>query len=345
MKRVTAVAFCVVLNSWNVAFAETCGLTQSFKQADFDRDTNKPVQRKVLFDDSVVVFSAKMRVDADGGPRTYSAKDPGGTLCNPKLHPENIGKDPGALGCAMDTLCVGANIQVPGGAVYDYRSCSKLQDAFRIIRDSNWNPPPGYKLISVGIEMKDAAKGIPCIDANSAYFVSTSSTRSGEGGKRCEQKKWLDTLVPSIVAPKCWSNAYRENNPKDCASLPMPGIVPDVDTGDLVALRGRNGGRLTFGVIGDLGPNKKLGEASVGMLMKAAGLTEPPTYVAAANKLDGLEQFDVVVFKRTKFEKPLTLANAEDMAKVAEGAFKNWTGDVAKSREKLAACGASVSAK
>ena len=34
--------------------------------------------RKVLYSSDALVFSAKMRVDADGGPNAYSAKDPDG---------------------------------------------------------------------------------------------------------------------------------------------------------------------------------------------------------------------------------------------------------------------------
>lgn len=343
MIRLAPFVLFAALAASTIAQAEICGIPESFKQPDIDRITNKTVQRKVLIDENVLVFSALMRVDADGGPKAYSARDPDGTLCDPKRHPENVGKDPIALGCAMDSVCDGVNIQAPGGAILDYRSCPALQTAFRLVRDAHWQGPAGYKLISVGIEMKNAAKGLPCIDDNSTYFVSTSSTPSGEGGKRCEQKKWLDTLVPSIVVPKCWSNAYRDQNPKDCAKLPAPGVVPDLETGDLVVLRGRKAGSLTFGVIGDLGPNKKLGEASVGMLMKAAGQKDPPTYRSATDALDGAERFDVVVFKRTQFGKPLTLVNADEMAKVAESTFSAWTGDIAKSSAKLAACGASVS--
>ena len=111
-------------------------------------------------------------------------------------------------------------------------------------------------------------------------------------------------MVPSIVVPKCWSNAYRKENPKTCAALPAPGVTPDVEVGDLVALSGRSSGKSGYAVIGDLGPNGKLGEASVGLLMQAAGWTKPPAYLAATNSLDGLEQFDVVVLKNTKYGKP-----------------------------------------
>ncbi len=345
MKRLAAVSLAIVVASLSPATADTCGLTGRFLQPDVDRDTQAHVNRTVLFDSHAIVFTSMMHVDADGGPTTYSAKDPDGTLCNPKRHPENVGKDPIALGCAMDTICAGANVQIPGGTVLDYRSCPRLLKAFKTIRDSQWKPPSGYKLLPVGIEMKDADKGVPCVDASSTYIVSTSSTPSGLGGVACEQKKWLDTLVPSIVVPKCWANSYRKLAPKECASLPGPGVSPDVDVGDFVALRGRKSKQMTYGVVGDLGPNRKIGEASVGMLMKAAGRANPPTYLAATNGLDGLEQFDVVIFKHTEFPKPLTLASANEMATNAAAVFRDWAGSVQDSDRKLSICGVEAEAK
>jgi hypothetical protein len=330
------------LTSFGGSSAETCGLTQSFEQADRDRDTNKPITRKVLFDSKVIVFSVPMHVDADGGPHTYGAKDPAGTLCDPKYHPENVGKDPIALGCAIDSVCDGVSIAVPGGQTLDYRSCSPLLKAFALIRDSQWNPPKGYLLLSVGIEMRDKGKGIPCVDPSGNYLVSTSSTPSGVPGKQCEQQKWLDTMVPSIVVPECWSVDYRKNNPKDCAVLPAPGMTPDIDPGDLVALRGQKSGNMTYGVIGDLGPNSKLGEASVGLLTKAAGQKGAPTYRRATDALDGLETFDVIVFKGTLYDKSMTPDNQQEMEKAAQKAFESWTGNLRQSAAALAACGAST---
>jgi hypothetical protein len=73
--------------------------------------------------------------------------------------------------------------------------------------------------------------------------------------------------------------------------------------------------------------------------MKAAGHSQPPTYVRAANALDGLEQFDVIIFKGTKYTKPLNLAHADDMAKAAEDTLTNWTGNPATSMKQLEACG------
>jgi hypothetical protein len=204
-RTLVLIAVCVsaALSSPTPAAPQSCNMPKSFTQRDPDG------ARKVIYSSDALVFSAKMRVDADGGPNAYSAKDPDGRLCDPKYHPENTGKDPIALGCAMDTVCVGVNIKVPDGRTLDYTQCPELQTAFRLIRDSHWNPPAGYELQGVGIEMK--SRNLPCIDADGAYIVSTSSTPSGLGGGACDQSKYLDTLVPSIVVPKCWSNRYRSD--------------------------------------------------------------------------------------------------------------------------------------
>jgi hypothetical protein len=114
-------------------------------------------------------------------------------------------------------------------------------------------------------------------------------------------------------------------------------------SGDLVALSGRSSGKSWYAIIGDLGPNGKLGEASVGLLMQAARWAKPPAYLAATDSLDGLEQFDVVVLKNTKYGKPMTVANAPDMATVAQEAFKRWGGGLVTARQRLTACGRSVS--
>jgi hypothetical protein len=328
-------AGCFVAGAASVAAAQDCSMHASFTQSD------PRGARTVLFDESSLVFSSKMKVDADGGPHTYSAKDPAGNLCDPRAHQENANKDPAALGCALGSVCVGLEIRTPKGAVLDYKNCPSLLLAFRRVRDSKWSPPVGWELRPIGIEMR--TRNVPCLDENGAYITSTSSTPSGVGGGLCDQKKWLDTTVPSIVVPKCWSNAYRGQNPRSCANVPAPGIKPDVEVGDLVALRGRSSGKTLYAVIGDLGPNSQLGEASVGLLMQAAGQVERPTYLRATNLLDQREQFDAVIFKHSQYEKPLALANTNEMAAAAEDAFKSWGGNLTDAEKRLSVCGNAAS--
>ena len=100
-------------------------------------------------------------------------------------------------------------------------------------------------------------------------------------------------------------------------------------------------GKPWYAIIGDLGSNRKLGEASVGLLMQAAGWNTPPAYLRAS--LDRLEQFDVVIFKNAVYGKPLTVANVPDMANVAEDTFRHWGGDLAGAEQRLAVCGRIVS--
>ncbi|WP_204320008.1 glycoside hydrolase family 75 protein, partial [Klebsiella pneumoniae] len=67
----------------------------------------------------------------------------------------------------------------------------------------------------------------------------------------------------------------------ECASIVAPADAPDLTSGDLVAVVPRRGpARVVFGVVGDTGPNRKLGEASVGMLMRLSGSSQRPRFLS-----------------------------------------------------------------
>ncbi len=354
------------MGAWSrpvAAAPNACPLTSSFLQPDSDPvwddqlNENKTVQsnRTVLFDNNVVVFSEFMAVDADGSAHTYSAKDPMGELCNPDLHPENIGKDPVVLGCAMDRLCYGVKMRVPDGQggyrVVDDSSCSKVAAAFQKSQAENWLPADGTRLAATaGIEMKD--KEAPCIDENGAYLVSKTFP-SGVASTACEQKKWLDSLVPFIVVPQCWTKTYRADNPKTCAYLKQAN-GPDLAPGDLVALLSRKPGDAPiFALIGDTGPNGKLGEASIGLLMRSEGKKEPPTYVSQSKKdkpdrpptdwYDRKKKFDVVIFRGEPYANPITVDTYSVIEKAAHKKFTDWVGNDNASIARLTACGLKAS--
>jgi hypothetical protein len=337
--------------------APACPLQSSFVQADVDpvwddvlkKTVSVKSSRDVLFDGQVVVFSEFMAVDADGAARTYSAKDPVANLCDPHDHPENVGKDPAALGCAMDNICEGITMRVPAGKggfkILDSGSCSQIPDAFRKAMANNWEAPDGTRIESgIGVEMKDADKGVPCIDKDNAYMVS-KTVPSGVAGKACEQQKWLNSLVPFIVVPQCWTKVYRTEpkHAQNCAYL-KDDTAPDLSAGDLVALLSRTTGDAPiFALIGDAGPNGKLGEASIGLLMKSEGKTAAPTYLKATNWYDRRKKFDVAIFRGTKYTKPVTIESYQEIESAAADKFKKWSGGEETSRALLAACGAKAS--
>jgi hypothetical protein len=132
---------------------------------------------------------------------------------------------------------------------------------------------------------------------------------------------------------------------KICAQYLTSGSEPDLAAGDLVALLSRKpGDKPIYALIGDAGPNAKLGEASIGLLMKSEGKTTPPTYVAASNWYDRRKKFDVLIFRGTKYAKPITADNYGDIEESARAKLKAWAGgDEAAGLARLAACGAKAS--
>jgi hypothetical protein len=257
----------------------------------------------------------------------------------------------------MDKLCYGLTMQVPDGhggfTELDSGACGDLVVAFKHALANNWRPDDGTRIKrGVGIETKKNPNdpndnSEPCIDSNKAYMTS-KTVPSGVAGGACEQQKWLDSLVPFIVVPKCWTKAYRtysEANKQICAQYLTSGNEPDLAAGDLVALLSRKAGdKPIYALIGDAGPNYKLGEASIGLLMKSEGKSVPPTYVAASDWYDRRKKFDVVIFRGTKYGKPITIGNYGDIEKSALDKLKVWVGgDEAAGLARLAACGAKAS--
>lgn len=319
-----------------------CGISNSFKQPDVEVVNRVPTvfQRTVLFDENVFVFSEAMRVNTDGTLRSYSVTDPWGSRCDRRRNPDSIGKDPLPLGCAMNTICNGLYVVVPnpnGGMqkIKDDQCKRLIQEFNRIKAAPGWRPSDGSRIDPFGVEMKTTHE--PCMDAGGKFMTSTASTRSGIGGGSCSQSKYLDALVPSIVVPRCWTAEYSAANPRICEQRLPQNVKPNLTPGDLVALAPRAGGDPIFAVIGDTGPHRKLGEASVGLLMKAAGASQPRTYLET-QRLDG-QAFHVVIFRNSKFAGSLTPTNVASMEAQASAKFVAWAGSSGASLDKLKSCG------
>lgn len=324
------------------AQAQTCGLTAEFKQPDMEG--SQTFQRRVLVSPEAVIFSEKLHVNTDGHVRSYSANDLLGDKCGTLA----ADADPYASGCAMNTVCNGVNVlkKKEDGTVdkIDYSRCRELREAFASIRDADpkWLPADGSRIEFYAVETKGRTgdnKYVPC-EGENGFLVSTASTASGvSAGVACEQKKFLDALVPSIVAPMCWTKAYRARNPNTCKSLPEPAAL-DLQPGDLVAVAAGDG-EVKFGVIGDTGPNKKLGEASVGMHMQLRGKPEPRTR-KETNALGGTAVYDVVIFRNSAVGGPITPEATEAMIAAAKAKFEAWGGGAGAARSQLRLCGAAA---
>jgi hypothetical protein len=344
LRALSLLACCLLTLNANAVAAEQCPVSRSFEQPDVEVESGRTItyQRAVRFDDDVVIFSEGLHVNTDGNLRSYNAFDPRAKGC--------VGldsdADPIASRCAMNTVCHGAYVWLrrPDATEVklDHSRCADLAAEFERIRDAGWLPPDGSRVEFYAIETlgrTGSNRYRPCIDAN-GFMTSTASTMSGLDGGACAQGDYLDALVPSIVVPKCWTRAYRTRNPVSCErALPQEAAL-DLAPGDLVALVASDGSDVHFGVIGDTGPNRKLGEASVGMHMELRGRPEPRTLAQSyALRNDG-RRYHVVIFRNSRFEGTLTPENASSMRAAAEARFGAWTGSPEASAARLAACGA-----
>ena len=325
------------------AVAQTCALTAEFRQPDVEGP--QTFQRRVLVSPEAVVFSERMHVNTDGNVRSYSALD----LLGDKCATLPADADPYASGCAMNTVCNGVNVlkKMPDGTVdkIDYSRCRDLREAFAAIRDAEpkWLPADGSRIEFYAVETKRGsgdAKHVPC-EGENGFLVSTASTKSGvSSGVPCAQAKYLDALVPSIVVPKCWTKAHRARNPNDCRSRLPAAAALDLQPGDLVAVAAGDG-EVRFGVIGDTGPDKKLGEASVGMHMQLRDKKAPRTRTET-NALGGTAVYDVVIFRHSARGGAITPEATEAMIAAAKVRFEAWHGSAAAARSQLRLCGAAA---
>ncbi|HKB41542.1 MAG TPA: hypothetical protein VKD72_34270, partial [Gemmataceae bacterium] len=153
-----------------------------------------------------------------------------------------------------------------------YRDSQKPESDFTAVRDAGY-PDRTWQVLSPDIIEKDARTGKPCITPD-GYLVSMTADVAIDGGFSrvgdCDPSKWIDALtVPAIVIPK------------NSSVLPSQFLQLGVVKRSLVVAVSRSATkRIVPGVVGDLGPAKELGEASVAMNRALNGLpdTEQPIH-------------------------------------------------------------------
>lgn len=325
------------------ALAKNCPITSKFSQP------AKQSHKSVLYNSDVVVFQASFRVDTDGNIRSYSAVDPSADRCGSAAFKD---KDPFTSGCAMDTLCNGLVMFGPGQGSrrpsYDSNSCSTLLKTFKRYRASGYTLTDGTGIAGGAIarHTEGPQKGRPCETAE-GFLVSEASARSGLPGGSCVQEQYLDSAVPYIAVPKCWSKNYRiktEQSIAECkGALPQAAAI-DVSPGDLAAVQDVHGrGPVVFALVGDLGPNRKLGEASIGLHVALKGRTELPRTVHETNSYDDKTPYNVVIFRDTgKRDRLLTLSNFKAVQMEASEKFASWQQNGIEGTELLMMCGANT---
>lgn len=339
MKRILISAMVLQLGSASFA-AEVCPLKSKFSQP------VKNGSKTVRYDSSAVVFKASFRVDTDGNVRSYSAVDPRGDRCGTPAFKD---KDAFASGCAMDSLCNGLKMFGPPKhgqpTHYGSKECAALLTLFKRYREANYALTDGTRIDpdgSIAVHTDGPLKGKPC-ETPEGFLVSMTSAASGLPTGDCKQDQYLDSAVPYMVVPKCWSASYRQakaEHEEECKKeLPAAAVI-DIVPGDLVAMRkSGTAGDPHFAIVGDLGPNRKLGEASIGFHMAAAGAKTLPRTVAESDAYDDDTEFDVAVFRRSATSGQLiTPETFQKSEKAAKTAFDDWKLQGMRGPEILSAC-------
>lgn len=221
-----------------------------------------------------LLFITSLKVNTDGTKISYHEDDPTGRRC---------AEDAGAAPCAIN------NIRNA------YRNHTRPVSDFIAVRDAGYPMPKTWQVLSPNIIEKNASTGKPCVTQD-GYLVSMTADVAVEGGFNrlgdCDQSKWIDALtVPAIVLPK------------KTAASPSQFIANEVVKRSLVvALSPTPSGRTVFGIVGDYGPVKEIGEASIAMNRALNGL---PVEEQPRHRQDAINRFQagrtaILLFPRSE---------------------------------------------
>jgi hypothetical protein len=249
----------------------------------FQHVTRHDGTRTVRTAPGALLFPATLAVNTDGAPNSYHPDDPMGRTR------------------ALNTICNAGYAFV--GRRLDYRHCRALVAAFNQSRASNWSRP---RMQFYAIATRN---GRPCVIRGgeyAGYFVSTTSLTADPSKDVCDPARWLDSnRVPFAIYP-----GHRNFTARG------------VDTGDIVVIRNRANGRISYGLIGDRGPAWGLGEVSLAFASDLRGgaplpKTRRETYAF------GVPQSQVLILSNAKVQRPFTV---ERIRAAGERAFADWGG-------------------
>jgi Fungal chitosanase of glycosyl hydrolase group 75 len=188
---------------------------------------------------------------------------------------------------------------------------------FEAVRDARWKPPARvWSVLSSKIIEKDARpgqEGRPCLD-DKGFLVSMTAIRAKNSGAQgdCDQSKWVDALtVPAFVLPG--GSQFEQ------AGASVGNVI--------VGLTLHQPRQIALGIVGDIGPHNKIGEASVEMNRILNGLPQgaiPTNRVDAENRFQGPKTlFLVLPGQSNRISQPI---NAESVKSFAEARFNAWGG-------------------
>lgn len=294
MKSLVNLAAIVALLSATPAGAQ-CRMSPAFNQPDEGGARSIPVWA----DNGSLLFGSALNVNTDGTRRSYSVSDFWGerealnNLCN-----------------AMSDACAGLN----SAQLRERRLLTQHAAA------AHW-PADLLRQTRLSPAIIPMPNGRPCPEVG-GYLVSATALHRPRISDSCDIANYVDALeVAALVLPK---------PPRRGEQTPFQARGAQV--GDLIVAANADGSHLTYGVVGDLGPARELGEASIAMNGALLGRTEQP---ANYNHVRGRGEYRgrgwqvpfafVLIFPRSRDEaSPLMQRDRIDAA--ARQKFEQWGG-------------------
>lgn len=227
-------------------------------------------------------FRSALAINTDGAPNAYHIE----------------GRPAGAL----NTLCnAGRALSAASGMYEGYKNCDLFLEDVEAAQQDGWHG--STKILWHGIVTKDATRHEPVVQTSgeyAGYFVSSTSLQN-KAFKQDDQRRYLDSrMVPFLVLPR--SSAFQSKGGADLGDLAF--VIDPVS---------RN---YTFAVVGDLGPQRKLGEASIALAAAIKGRHIDPKALTGKEmrKLVVPQQVVTVLFPGTAVKAPYDAAQIADAA-------------------------------
>lgn len=235
------------------ALAE-CGLSRLTSHADPARTRIYAATRGA----PAVYFRSDLDVNTDGASRSYHPDDPRGQ----GVALNNIGN-------AISGIWNAAGQRID--CTPRTRACfTRYINTFTAARDAGWRPSGAPRVATEGIIpwRMDAQLGrrVPCTIASGpyrGYFVSQTAFIADSSRAACDQARYLDSLTfNAAVIPRnaLWSSIGRRAR-----------------VGDVVVVRSPANGQIVYGILGDVGPARSIGEGSIAMAAALRRTTVSPT--------------------------------------------------------------------
>jgi hypothetical protein len=255
-----------------------------------------------------IYFSADADVNTDGASRSYHPRDPQGRT----LALNNIVN---AITGAWDANGRPINCAPKRGACY-----MRYVRAFEGARDSQWATAGSPRVVTRNIIPwrldPRLNRPVPCTIQSgpySGFFVSQTSFIADRSKGECSQERYLDAMTfNAAVLPggANWTSQGRR------AAI-----------GDLVVVRSPTTGRLAYAVLGDAGPRRSLGEASIALVAHLRGQTVAPNASYQQIRRLALQDGQYLIFPGTDIRRSDRGAITQgDIDEAGRRLFDRWGG-------------------